>query len=201
MPIDARRQQLLDAGIKVFADRAYEDVSIDEIAENCGVSRSLLYHYFSGKREYYIATIAHAAELLADVDPDPLLPPAQQLRVGLERYFAAVGQNRIAYAAVRRAAEADKEIAAILAAQRRDFADRVLAGMPIETHAAESELAELTARVWIRSVEEAALAWTEHPSLDAGAVVAVLSDSLVAAMAAAARLDDSISPLPEMLRG
>ena len=37
MAIDIRREQLLDAGVGLFALRPYEDVSIDEIAEACGV--------------------------------------------------------------------------------------------------------------------------------------------------------------------
>jgi AcrR family transcriptional regulator len=198
MTLDVRREQLLDAGIALFAERAYEDVSIDEIAEACGVSRGLLYHYFRGKREYYVASIAHAAGHIGDVDPDPSLPPTEQLRVGLDRYFAGVEENRLAHAAVRRAAAADAEIAEIVAAQRRGFAERVLAGLPVDAHADGSSLAALTARAWIGAVETAALAWVDRPEVEREAIVTVLSDALVAAMLAAARLDPTMSLPPEI---
>lgn len=198
MTIDIRREQLLDAGIGLFAIRPYEDVSIDEIAEACGVSRGLLYHYFRGKREYYVASIAHAAERLREVEPSYDLPPTEQLRVGLDRYFRTVEQHRDAFAAVRRAAAADAEIAAIVAEQRRSFAERVLAGLP--GTASGSPLAALTARAWIASVEQAALAWLDAPGVPQAAVVTVLADALVAAMLAAARLDESIEIPAEISR-
>jgi AcrR family transcriptional regulator len=196
MAIDTRREQLLDAGIVIFAARQYEDVSIDEIAEACGVSRGLLYHYFSGKREYYVASIGHAAERVREVDPSYDLPPGEQLRDGLERYFATVEQHREAFAAVRRAAAADAEIATIVGEQRRAFAERVLAGMP--GTAASSPLAALTARAWIASVEQAAYAWLDTPAVRSADVITVLADSLIAAMLAAARLDDDIVIPPDV---
>src|ERR1700712_1932987 len=104
MAIDTRREQLLDAGIVIFATRQYEEVSIDEIAEACGVSRGLLYHYFRGKRDYYVSSIAHAAHRTREVEPDPTLPAAQQLRSGLEAYFESVRKHAKSHAAVRRAA-------------------------------------------------------------------------------------------------
>lgn len=190
MAIDIRREQLLDAGVGLFAARPYEDVSIDEIADACGVSRGLLYHYFNGKRDFYISSIAHAAERVREVEPSYDLPPTEQLKTGLSRYFETVEQHRDAFAAVRRAAAADDEIAAIVREQRRSFADRVLAGIPGTTGG--SPLAALTARAWIASVEQAALAWLETPGVPSASVVTILADSLVAGLLAAARIDPSI---------
>jgi AcrR family transcriptional regulator len=46
---EQRRAQLLDIGARLFAERAYEDVWIEEVAELAGVSRGLMYHYFPTK--------------------------------------------------------------------------------------------------------------------------------------------------------
>jgi AcrR family transcriptional regulator len=198
MSLDVRREQLLDAGVGLFATRPYEDVSIDEIAEACGVSRGLLYHYFRGKRDYYVASIAHAADRLREVDPDPALPPTEQLRVGLDRYFATVEEHVEAYAAVRRAAAADAEIAQIVEEQRRAFAERVLAGMPGTSGTDASALVVLTARAWIGAVEAAAFEWIDSPQVERGALVTVLADALVAAMLAAVRADPSVDLPPQI---
>ena len=198
MTLDVRREQLLDAGIGLFATRAYEDVSIDEIADACGISRGLLYHYFAGKRDYYVACIAHAADRLREVDPDPGLPATEQLRVGLERYFAGVEEHAEAHAAVRRAAAADAEIAGIVEAQRRAFAERVLAGMPGTSAARASDLIALTARAWIAAVEAAALEWLSRPQVERDALVTVLADALVAAMLAAVRLEPAVDMPPRL---
>jgi AcrR family transcriptional regulator len=48
-----RREQLLDAGAALFAEKPYEDVFMDDIAARAGVSRASLYHYFPSKRDLY----------------------------------------------------------------------------------------------------------------------------------------------------
>src|SRR5690349_21331480 len=64
LDVDVRREQLLDAGVALFARRSWEEVSIDGIAAACGVSRGLLYHYFKGKREFYVASVERAVQRL-----------------------------------------------------------------------------------------------------------------------------------------
>jgi AcrR family transcriptional regulator len=199
LAVDVRREQLLDAGVELFAERPYEDISIDEIAAACDVSRSLLYHYFGGKRDFYVASIRHASERLRDVEPDPSLPPLDQLRVGLDRYFETVARRPGAHAALRRVAAGDPEIAAIIEERRQAFVERVLAGMPGAGGA--SPLAEVTAKAWIGSVEVATLEWIERPGLEPAKVADVLAESLIAAMRAAARLDPTIELPPELAAG
>jgi AcrR family transcriptional regulator len=58
----ARRAELLHAGEAVFTSKPYDDVSIEDIAEAAGVSKNLLYHYFSGKRQLYLETIRAATQ-------------------------------------------------------------------------------------------------------------------------------------------
>ena len=190
LTVDRRREQLLDAGVGLFAARPYEDVSIDEVAAVCGVSRGLLYHYFGGKRDFFVASIRHAADRLRDVEPDPELPPLEQLRVGLRRYFHTVAEHPGAHAALRRVAAGDPEIAEIIEERRQAFVERVLAGLP--RAAGESALAAITARAWIGAVEVATLDWIERRSVPPDAVADVLAEALIAAMVAAARFDPAI---------
>lgn len=196
MAVELRRDQLLDAGIPLFAARSWEEVSIDEIAAACGVSRGLLYHYFAGKRDYYVACIAHAVERLHGVDPDPSLPALEQLRVGLRRFFASVAEQPETHLALRRVAPADVEVAEIVARDREAFAQRVLAGMP--GTGAGSPLAAATARAWIGAVEAAGLHWLERRDVPAEDLVEVLAGALVASMLAAANIDPAIDLSPEL---
>jgi AcrR family transcriptional regulator len=50
LDVDERRTQLVELGLEHFGERAYDDVSIDAIAEAAGISKGLLYHYFPTKR-------------------------------------------------------------------------------------------------------------------------------------------------------
>ena len=189
MAIDIRREQLLDAGVGLFAARPYEDVSIDEIADACGVSRGLLYHYFNGKRDFYISSIAHAAERVREVEP--LRPAAHRAAEDgaqpILRDRRAAPRRLRRRAPRRRRGRRDRRHRARAA---RSFADRVLAGIPGTTGG--SPLAALTARAWIASVEQAALAWLETPGVPSASMVTILADSLVAGLLAAARIDPSI---------
>jgi AcrR family transcriptional regulator len=45
------RTAILKAGREIFASKAYEDVSLQEIAKAVGVTRTALYHYFPSKRD------------------------------------------------------------------------------------------------------------------------------------------------------
>ena len=194
MDVDARREQLLDAGIELFATRAWEDVSIEEIAAAGAVSRGLLYHYFSGKRDYYVACIEHATQRLHDVDPDPDLPPAEQLRTGLERFFASIEAHPEVYAALHRVAPADVEVVAIVKRRLAAFTDLVLSGMP--RGGGGSPLARASARAWVGAVDAAGVHWLEHRDVPAAQLIDVLTRALVAIMHEAARIDPTIE-LPE----
>lgn len=44
-----RREQLLDAALKVFAEKGTDGASVKDIAAAAGVTQGLLYHYFEGK--------------------------------------------------------------------------------------------------------------------------------------------------------
>jgi len=66
-----RRAQMLDAANDLFAERGYEEVSVEDIARAAGVQRGLVHHYFGGRTQVYLA-------LLGRLDPireEPLRRP------------------------------------------------------------------------------------------------------------------------------
>ena len=66
-----RREQILDAANALFAERAYDEVSIEDIASAAGVTRGLVHHYFGGRKEVYIALV----ERIGAHREDELRPP------------------------------------------------------------------------------------------------------------------------------
>jgi AcrR family transcriptional regulator len=48
---EEKRRVLLDAAVRVFAQRGYHGARVGDIAEEAGVAHGLLYHYFSSKEE------------------------------------------------------------------------------------------------------------------------------------------------------
>ncbi|MEA2404324.1 MAG: hypothetical protein QOE08_971, partial [Thermoleophilaceae bacterium] len=98
LDVDERRRRLLETGARVFTERSYGEVSMSDLAREAGISKGLLYHYFPSKRDFFTATLAAAAnELAAVTDPDPALPPAEQLAASLDAYLAWIDANADGY--------------------------------------------------------------------------------------------------------
>ncbi len=52
-----RREQLLQVGRKVFAEKGYEAASIEEIAQRADVSKPIVYDHFGGKEGIYAVVV------------------------------------------------------------------------------------------------------------------------------------------------
>src|SRR3954466_15035097 len=68
---EQRRQQLLDAATELFAERAYDEVSVEDIAKAAGVTRGLVHRYFGGRKDVYLALL----EQLETQREDAIRPP------------------------------------------------------------------------------------------------------------------------------
>lgn len=59
---DERKQEILDAAIRVFSKKGYDRTSISDIAKEIGISQGLCYRYFPSKEAIYDAGIEQYAE-------------------------------------------------------------------------------------------------------------------------------------------
>lgn len=163
MAVDERRSQLLELGIELFSHKSPDDISIDDIAKAAGISKGLLYHYFGGKRAYYVATVQLAAQQLLEhtkqeeeiVADDPL----QSLQAGLEAYLDHVAARATGFVMLVTSGTADPEVRAVVEATRAEFVNRIheSLGLPVAPPVLRSAL-----RGWIAYVEASSLDWLEH---------------------------------------
>lgn len=153
-----RRRQLLRIGLEVFSNTPYDAVSIDDIAEAAGISKGLLYHYWSGKREFYAAVVEEAVrDLIAVTEPDPDLLPEQRLRHSLRAYLDYVDQHRRGYLTVMHGGVgADPQIRAVVERMRQTVLDRIVDGLGIP---APPPTLVVGLRGWIGFVEGAVVSW------------------------------------------
>ena len=52
-----RREQLIGIARKLFAEKGYESVSVEEIASSAGVSKPVIYEHFGGKDGVYAVIV------------------------------------------------------------------------------------------------------------------------------------------------
>lgn len=179
LDVDERRAQLVELGLEHFGERAYDDVSIDAIADAAGISKGLLYHYFPTKRAYYAATVREAASrLVASTAMDESAPALERLHAGLDAYLGYVRAHAKAYATLMRSGVGvDPEIARIVDETRALFIERLTSGFaqgrigrhgkrPDESAGEASSplgspLVRLALRGWVGFAEAASLGWTE----------------------------------------
>ena len=124
LQVDVRRQQLLELGLQLFGNQTYDELSIDEIAKQAGVSKGLLYHYFPSKRAFYVALVRRAAgELLEETDVDRRLVgrelDPEGIRTRIRAFLEYVSRRRASYAFLLRGGiGADAEVAQIVEEKR-----------------------------------------------------------------------------------
>jgi AcrR family transcriptional regulator len=53
-----RREQLLEVGLALFAERGYRGTSVRDITRAAGVTEAVLYHYFANKADLWAAVLA-----------------------------------------------------------------------------------------------------------------------------------------------
>jgi len=162
MENDERRAQLLALGLSVFSSRAYDEVSMEDVARTAGISKGLVYHYFPTKKHFYVAALREAArQLLAETEPDASAPPDERVRKGLSAYLAFVEKHARAYGALMRGGVGvDKQVSAVIEKTRAAFVERFFAAP--ELRASQTPAMRLALRGWIGFVEATALEWLER---------------------------------------
>ena len=98
---DDRRRQLLGIGLRMLVDKPIQDLSLDAVASEAGISRSLLFHYFPTKTDYYDAVVGAAVRrVLRNITPDEDADTDTDLRHFIERFYAQIERRRTFYLAL-----------------------------------------------------------------------------------------------------
>lgn len=165
---DQRRAQLLELARRAFSDRAYDDVSIDDLARVAGISKGLLYHYFPTKRDLYVAGLREIADELVEAVtrvPDDLAP-IDRVRTAVDAYLDHITRHARAFVSLMRGGiGSDPEVAAVIERVRTRLFDRLLAGSPLASLVSGDPRFELAIRGWIGFVEAASIDWCANPRL------------------------------------
>jgi AcrR family transcriptional regulator len=167
---DERRRQILACARRLFSERSYDAVSTTDIANEAGVARGLLHHYFGTKRDLYLEVVRELMRMPSN--PVPLEAPGRGLeRVideSVDRWLTMLERNRgtwLAANAARGLGGRDPELEAILEEAREEAADRLIEAL--QTY--EAATAPPALRALIRSysgfAEAASIEWLARERL------------------------------------
>src|SRR2546423_13311000 len=96
VPRELREREMLEVAECVFSERGYHSASMGEIAEECGVTKPMLYAYFGSKEGLFAACGIPAGERLrariAELACEPSATPDGQLWRGLVAIVLRIGQ-------------------------------------------------------------------------------------------------------------
>jgi AcrR family transcriptional regulator len=93
-----RRDQILDAANALFAERGYEEVSIEDVANSAGVTRGLVHYYFGGRKDVYIALLERVgAQREEDLRPPVGRTAAARVEDSVSRWLEWTLANRMIY--------------------------------------------------------------------------------------------------------
>lgn len=191
LQVDERRRQLIDAGAALFAQHAYEEISMREVAQAAGVSKPLLYHYFPSKIELFKAAVGEKAlELGQLIQPSGEGTPLEQFTRGVDAYLAWIENNSQTWSKLMQSAATLPEARELVEGFRERTMELVLAELAGRR---EPRPALRTAvKGWLGYMDAAILDWTQAKDLPREKLRELLVAAFAGALLAAQQVDPKI---------
>jgi AcrR family transcriptional regulator len=171
-----RREQLVQIGLELLPTTPVQELTIDEVARRAGISRSLLFHYFATKRDYYTAVTRAAADLLLEhLLPRSDEPRDDQVAGMLDRYVGWVETFRESHLAfIRGASGGDPWVAEVYEETRERLVEITLSALELPHDEARRQLV----RAWFAFTETLVGQWVQEPTLPRPELLTLLTDVL-----------------------
>jgi AcrR family transcriptional regulator len=169
---DERRAQLVALGVAALANAPLEDVTIELLGEQAGVSRALVFHYFGSKQGLHHAIVETARDsMLRATELRPELPPLERLRDTLARVVAFVREHPATfYSLVRGAASGSLQVRELVDEARQAQAERAVSVF-LELGEPDTRRLRIGLRAWV--------AMAEQELVDAGIGTDIPADEIV----------------------
>jgi AcrR family transcriptional regulator len=100
LPAPARREQILDVSVQVFARNGFHSTSMNDVAEAAGVTKPVLYQHFDSKQDLYLALLEEAGLRLRNAVAKGVASASngkQMTEMGFKAYFRWVAEDHDAF--------------------------------------------------------------------------------------------------------
>lgn len=181
---DERRRQLVAIGLAKIVETPIQDLSMDDIATEAGISRGLLFHYFPTKTDFYLACIAAAGRrMLRTTAPDEGTTGDEQVETVTRLMIEQIERRRGFYLAlVHGHGVADPRVSEVMDSVRDGSTERVMTALDVP------EASRDVVRAWWAYTEDRALTWSAVPTGERPVPLSRLVEECVAALHALLRI-------------
>ncbi|MBB0970441.1 TetR/AcrR family transcriptional regulator [Dietzia aerolata] len=198
-----RRSQLVGLGVRLLETTPFHALSLDDVAERAGVSRSLMFHYFPTKLDYLTAVVQSAADHVLSLTEVPAgatsgtgtgagagaaAGAASGTRAIVTALVRFIQRRRDNYVAVLRSGRSvDPALEKVVDHMHRTISLRILSSIGVDDPA---PLTLVLTRAWLAGIEELALL-----SEESGQPQPAIIDSALTTLYAVASLPDFEDPI------
>ena len=181
---DERRRQLVAIGLAKIVETPIQDLSMDDIATEAGISRGLLFHYVPTKTDFYLACIAAAGRrMLRTTAPDEGAPGEEQVETVTRLMIEQIERRRGFYLAlVHGHGVADPRVSEVMDSVRDGSTERVMTALDVP------EARRDVVRAWWAYTEDRAVTWSAVPTGERPVPLSQLVEECVAALHALLRI-------------
>ena len=187
LPGDVRRERILEAATRVFAERGYDGTSFGDIAKVARITRPVVYDHFKDKEELHLLLLKRERDRILEHVKVHLVAddtPEQRVYRALDAYFGYVethpyawrmlfretaGDTKMATAQRKIQSEAHLAVASLLAKER---GSKILSGRDKEARL------QMLGALWGSATNGLARWWYDNRKVPRADVVATAMDAL-----------------------
>jgi AcrR family transcriptional regulator len=176
-PRAVREAQMVAAAERLFSERGYHGVSMDEIAGASGISKPMLYEYFGSKEGLFLACVERARGRLFEEIARAVRgreDPEQALRAGVEAFLAFADEQRATWTVLFGEGGSFGEAAAQIRAEQAGLIAQLLRELPGWTREPDAEELDAMAHIFVGAAEAIALWAVDRPDATLDRVAAHL---------------------------
>jgi AcrR family transcriptional regulator len=148
-----RRRQLIGIGLGKLITTPIHQLTVDAVAAEAGISRSLLFHYFPTKQDYYLEVVRAAGRRLLRATATEA---EDQVRGMVTGYVGYVRRRRAPYLALFRGSTSEDWVRTVHTETLDALSDRMCGALGVSRGGTQ----ELTVRAWWAFAEELTIDWT-----------------------------------------
>jgi AcrR family transcriptional regulator len=167
-PRAVREAQMVAAAERLFSERGYHGVSMDEIATASGISKPMLYDYFGSKEGLFLACVERARGRLFEEIAGAVRGADEAeaaLRAGVEAFLVFANAQRATWTVLFGESGRFNETASAIRAEQAGLIAQLLRELPGWDREPDAEELDAVAHIFVGAAEAIAFWAVDRPAI------------------------------------